>query len=87
MTARWRKTPRPTGLRGIGFNQGYQLRDGEKVLINVNAASDLGSVTPKGWFWAGLGQNSCGKLVKTAEQAKADADAWFKANRATLDIG
>ncbi len=80
MTARWRKTPRPRGLAGIGFNQGYQLRDGDRVLISVGAACDMGQATPKGWFWAGMGQNSCDQLVKTAEIAKAAADAWYKAN-------
>lgn len=49
------------------------------MLIRVRAAYDLGRMTPKGWYWTGLGQNSGGKLVKTAEAAKA-----FKDNRAKL---
>lgn len=84
MTARWRKTPRPKGLRGIGSNPGYELREGEKVLIRVGAACDMGQFIPKGWYWAGFGQNTSDSLVKTAEQAKANADAWFKANRVLI---
>lgn len=81
MSARWRKTPRPRGLAGIGFNQGFELRDGRYVLLRVSAACNLGEVRPKGWYWAGLGQNSCQSLKNTAELAKADADAWYKAHK------
>ena len=78
MAARWRKTPRPGGLRNIGFTQGFELTENSKVLLSVNAAYDMGRHIPRGWYWAGLGQNSCQQLCATKEEAKAQADAWFK---------
>lgn len=78
--ARWRRTPRASGLAGIGQMPGYQLRIGQRVIISVSHAASLGS-TPAGWFWYGMGHNTCKQLLKTAEEAKAAADAWYKANK------
>ena len=78
MAARWRKTPRPGGLMNILFRQGFQLTENGKVLLSVNAAHEMGKATPTGWYWAGLGQNSCQQLCTTKEEAKAQADAWYK---------
>ncbi|WP_454056832.1 hypothetical protein [Cupriavidus sp. Marseille-Q8015] len=79
--ARWRRTPRQRGLAGVIQMRGYQLRVGERVLISVSYASTLGDGANGGWYWAGMGQNTCSQLLKTAEEAKAAADAWYKANK------
>ena len=82
--ARWRKEPRETGLRSIGAApRGYELRvDGEDVL-RVRPAGGNWARKLEGWYWVGMGHNTYNEkpLFATAEEAKADADAYFKANR------
>ncbi|WP_227461626.1 hypothetical protein [Cupriavidus pauculus] len=79
--ARWRRTPRQRGLAGVIQKRGYQLRIGDRVLISVAYASTLGAGGRGGWYWAGMGQNTGNQLLKTAEEAKVAADAWYKANK------
>jgi hypothetical protein len=76
--ARWRKTPKATGLRAV-----LQRRVGGKVIIRVSWAESFDAKRPKGWYWAGLGHNTSESLVATAEEAKANADAWHKAYKCT----
>jgi hypothetical protein len=83
--ARWRKQPSEGGLRSIGQGpRGYELRQDGEVIIAVHAygGSALGG-SLKGWYWYGMGVNTCNTkpLFKTKEEAKADADAHYKANR------
>ena len=80
--ARWRKQPSEGGLRSIGQGpRGYELRlDGEE-LIHVSAAGGNATGGPlRGWYWYGFGVNTytTKPLFKTAEDAKADADAFYK---------
>lgn len=84
MAARWRKTPRPRGLSGTGFLQGFELRDGDKTLLRVSATRNMGEFHATGWFWSGQGQNSCESPAKTAEAARVQADVWYKANKDKL---
>lgn len=84
MAARWRKQPPETGLRSIGARpRGYELRDKGEELMYVSPAGGGWSMDLKGWYWVGFGINTYNTkpLFKTAEEAKADADAYFKANR------
>ena len=83
MSARWRKTPSEGGLRSIGQSpRGFELRDGDEVLIYVSAfgGSALGGPL-RGWYWCGFDINTINTkpLFKTKEEAKADATAYFKA--------
>ena len=82
--ARWRKQPNETGLRSIGQGpRGYELRLDGDVLIHVAAAGGAALNGPlRGWYWCGLDRNtySEGKMFKTKEEAKADADAFYKSN-------
>ncbi len=80
---RWRKEPNETGLRSVGqCPRGYELRDGEEILIHVSADGGGWQRPLAGWYWYGAdmrGKDS-GRF-KTAEEAKANADAYFKANK------
>lgn len=81
MTARWRKEPRETGLRSIGAApRGYELREGENILLAVRPYGGNWARPLDGWYWVGMGQNTCRRLRATAEEAKAEADAFYKAN-------
>lgn len=80
--ARWRKQPSETGLRSIGQGpRGYELRlDGEE-LIHVSPIGGGALNGPLlGWYWYGLGRNTYTERepFKTKEEAKADADAFYK---------
>ena len=81
--ARWRKQPRETGLRSIGSGpRGYELRIGDEVIIHVSAYGGGWSQPLRGWYWYGMDRNtSTEKLFATAEEAKAAADAFYKANK------
>lgn len=80
--ARWRKEPRETGLRSIGAGpRGYELRLGDDVILSVRPDGGNWARPLKGWFWVGMGQNTCRSLCATVEEAKAQADAYYKANR------
>lgn len=80
--ARWRKTPRETGLRSIGAApRGYELRLGDDVILWVNPSGGNWARPLEGWYWVGMGQNTSRNLKATAEEAKAEADTFYKANR------
>lgn len=81
--ARWRKEPHETGLRSIGAQpRGYELHQNGEVLIYVSPAGGGWQAPLKGWYWYGFGVNTYNTkpLFKTAEEAKADADTYYKAN-------
>ena len=82
--ARWRKQPHETGLSSVGASpRGYELRIGEEVLIHVAPAGGGWMSDLRGWYWYGMGINTYQKkpLFKSAEEAKADADAFYRANK------
>jgi len=84
MTARWRNEPSETGLRAIGQRpRGLQLRENGSVLITVSPYGGGWRGPVAGWYWVAYGFdiNTCNELASTKEEAKAQADAWFKANR------
>lgn len=82
MAARWRKQPNETGLRSVGQSpRGYELREGGEVIIHVAPSGGGWSNPLRGWYWYGMGQNTHKDLYKTAEEAKANADAYFKKHR------
>jgi hypothetical protein len=38
------------------------------------------------WYWGGMGQNTFGtRMFDTKEEAKADANAYYKANKPTKE--
>jgi len=80
MALRWRKQPNETGLRRVCQGpRGFELRDGEKAVVHVapltNPANRWEVI---GWYWYGLGMNTSGEPVRSAEEAKAQAMAWAK---------
>lgn len=80
--ARWRKEPRETGLRAVGAApRGYELRRGDDTIMWVCPDGGNWARPLRGWYWVGMGQNTCNDLKATAEEAKAEADAYFKAHR------
>lgn len=81
-SARWRTTPKAKGLARIGQGPtGVQLRVGTKVLIHVAPAMSYPGRSITGWYWYGFGQNTSGSPCETLEQAKAEAVAFYKANK------
>lgn len=78
--ARWRRTPRERGRIAVVQRRGFQLRLGDRVLLTVGWAQPYGAGVNGGWIWYGMGQNAHATRHKTAEDAKAAADAWYKAN-------
>lgn len=86
--ARWRKQPRETGLRSIGAApRGYELRMGDDVILYVAPSGGNWALPLEGWYWVGMGQNTCRNLKATAEEAKAEADAYFKTHRHEVPDG
>jgi hypothetical protein len=79
VTARWRKQPKATGLAGMGQGpRGMQLREGDKLIISVAVIQAFWD-RKTGWYWYGLGKNTCDEPCATMEEAKAQADAYYKA--------
>lgn len=80
--ARWRKQPSEDGLRSIGqAPRGYELRLNGDVLVHVVACGGGALLGPlRGWYWYGFDTNTyrTKPLFETAEDAKADADAFYK---------
>ena len=75
---RWRKQPNAIGLASACQSpRGYELREGQVVIAWVSPLTkDRFEII--GWYWYGLGHNTCSTPVKTAELAKADVMAWIK---------
>lgn len=78
--ARWRKQPNEGGLRSIGqCPRGFELRLGGEVIIRVWPNGGGWSRPLDGWHWTGLGVTGTGSgKFSTAEEAKANADAYYK---------
>ena len=73
--ARWSKQPNHSGLAKVcQCERGYILKEKGKELIHVE-------IDYNGrWIWYGIGRNtySEGLFFKTKEDAKADADKYYK---------
>jgi hypothetical protein len=79
VTARWRKQPDEKGLaRSFQNKRGLDLREGTKVIISVRYYRDSMGRGKEGWYWYGLGKNTCQELCAAQEEAKAQADAHYK---------
>jgi hypothetical protein len=75
LVARWRKQPNEKSLaRVCQDRRGADLRLGEECLISVRPRGRSGA---DGWYWYGLGQNTCGKPVATMEEAKKQAQEFY----------
>lgn len=81
MSARWRKQPHERGLSGFGQGpRGFELRENGKLVIMVEPlVKDRFTVV--GWYWYGMGQNTCMTPCKTMEDAKQQATEYYKSNR------
>lgn len=82
--ARWRKEPHESGLASIGAGpRGYELWKGDEHLISVSAAGGSWRGPLRGWYWCGMGVNTyhTKPLFKTADEAKEDAAAFYKAHK------
>lgn len=81
--ARWRSTPKAKGLARVGQGPtGIQLREGTTVIIQVVPKYAYPYRTREGWYWYGLGQNTCNSPCATIEEAKAEASAFYKTHKA-----
>lgn len=84
MMMRWRKKPleKGFGLKFFKGAKGYELCEGNDVLVRVMFDPGWKSVRPPGWFFVGdidgKRMNTCDTLVSTAEEAKENADAWVR---------
>lgn len=81
--ARWSRDPRETGLRAVVQGErGFQLKKDGDVIVRVapikKGGSSWGEVI--GWYWYGMGQNTCISPCDTADEAKAQAMAHYKSH-------
>lgn len=86
MTARWRKQPREQGLAGVcQLERGYELRENGKTILSVGPITSMWGRETLGWMFSGSIDghyvNTFDTPVATKEEAKAQADAWYKAHR------
>lgn len=81
---RWKREPREKGLaRVCQGTRGYQLWDGDKRVGNVAIATQkLADRYADGpWYWYCAGTNSHATPVPTADEAKKQAMAHYKATK------
>lgn len=79
--ARWRSTPRQKGLAGIGQGpRGVELTRGGQVIIHVAPVLERERLVT-GWYWYGLGMNTSSSPRGTLEEAKAEANDFYKAQK------
>jgi hypothetical protein len=79
MSLRYRKEPDETGLaRAVQGPRGYELRDGEEVVMRVAPLTGRDRYTIYGWYVYGLGINTVGIPVATADEAKEFAKSHAK---------
>lgn len=84
MAMRWKKNPRPTGLRAAGAGpQGSTLRDGDKEFARAYALRRQHQTI--GWYWVARNdahgvphENTCNEPVADEATAKADALAYVR---------
>jgi hypothetical protein len=79
VSARWRKQPDEKGLaRTFQNKRGLELREGTTIVMRVAPSQDRMGRGIDGWYWYGLGKNTCQEPCATQEEAKAQADAHYK---------
>lgn len=84
MAARWRLDPAETGLRAVGAGprcSGLYAGTSDWIL----KVSPIGGDWKEpliGWYWYGMGQNTCRRPCATVEDAKAEAMAFYRASQA-----
>lgn len=78
MKLRWKKHKRPTGLARIGFGEvGSDLWDGVKTYATVYKLKNHRDAT--GWYFAGMGVNTCNEPSPDEASAKTAAMAHVRA--------
>ena len=81
MAMRWARQPNETGLRRVAqWPRGWELREHGEVQMHVAPLDRRCSA----WYWYGHGKNTCDTPATTAEEAKAQAAAHYKAVRAVV---
>jgi hypothetical protein len=83
---RWKLEPAETGLRAVGAApRGYVYHDGQTEYARIHPNGGGWRRRQNGWYWVVPEQygipyaNTCHEPVATAEQAKADCEAYCKA--------
>ena len=78
----WRREPKETGLRRVyQGTRGYELRYNQETIITVSPLYrywDRYIDDIVGWYWVGLGRNTCQTPCSTPEEAKIEAKAYAK---------
>jgi len=73
--ARWSKQPSEGGLASVVQGpRGYRLRANGETILSVSSLRRQSNA----WYWYGLGQNTCDAPTKTKDEAKTQADAFYK---------
>jgi hypothetical protein len=76
MAARWRRQPDEQGLARVCQSpRGLQLREKGVVILRVN------HLRGGGWYWCGMGQNTCDNAASSMEEAKEQAIKFYKENK------
>ena len=79
MAMRWARQPHETGLRRVVQGpRGWELREHGKVQMHVAPLDRQCSA----WYWYGHGENTASRPAATADEAKRQAAAHYKAARA-----
>ena len=82
MVTRWRRNPPETGLRAVVAGpRGHQLYVNGEPVLSVSAKGGYGRTPVEGWYWYGMGQNTAHAPCPTAEEAKAEAMAFYRASQ------
>lgn len=82
MAARWKLNDKITGLaRVCAGPRGSKLFDEGKQVATVYPLGGDWSRPLAGWYWCCAGKNTCHEPVATAEEAKAAALAYYKAQK------
>ena len=83
MRLRWKKNPRPTGLRRtFSGPRGSKLHDGMIEYARVNALRR--GFCCVGWYWVAFGVNTCNEPCAEESEAKAQAMAFVKSKLAEV---
>jgi len=78
---RWSRQQNETGQAKICQSpRGIDLKEDGIVIASVRPIMDGLTRKVEGWYWYGLGNNSCNKPVSTMEEAKAQVMEYIKRN-------
>ncbi len=85
MAARWKLNPRETGLSAVGAGpRASQLYDDGKAVATVEPLGGDWRGPLRGWYWYGMGCNTCDTPAATVDEAKAQAMAFYKTRKAGM---